>query len=325
MTIGEDFVDLIVLDLEWNQAPDLETKLESSLEFEILEIGAVRLDEKKQQTGSFHELIRPQVFHEMNQITGELIHLELDQLRDCRTFSQVAADFLDWCGRDHMFCTWGSMDLWELQKNMDYYRMAPLSDKPFRFYDVQKLYSIAFEDRRSRRTLQHAVEALGIRTDVAFHRAYADAYYTARVLQRIEDPRVFSYHSFDTYRLPQDKAEEIRVRFGDYTKYITRGFPDKQAAMRDREVLSTRCAFCRNKTSVRIPWFTNNGKNYYALVSCPSHGPMKGKIRLRRSESGRIYVVKTMKKAGPEVVADVMDKKDQIRERRKMKRRNASF
>lgn len=318
-------MDHIVLDLEWNQAPDQEAKLANGLEFEILEIGAVRLDGERRQTGSFHELIRPQVFHEMSPITGELIHLGLEQLEGCRTFRQVASDLIRWCGEDYIFCTWGVMDLKELQRNMDHYQMMPLSEKTIRFYDVQKLFSIAFEDGRSRRTLQHAVEALGIHIDVSFHRAYADAYYTAKVLQRIEDLRVFENYSFDTYRLPQDRSEEIRVRFDDYTKYITREFTDKQAAMRDREILSTRCGFCRRKTKVRIDWFTNNGKNYYAIAECPIHGPLKGKIRVRKSESGRTYVVKTMKRAGPQIVADIKDKREQLRERRRMKRRHAPF
>ena len=40
-------MDYIVLDLEWNQASDLKTKMESELLFEILEIGAVKLNSEK--------------------------------------------------------------------------------------------------------------------------------------------------------------------------------------------------------------------------------------------------------------------------------------
>lgn len=313
-------VDYIIFDLEWNQAADVRTRRANSLLFEIIEIGAVKLNERREQIDDFHELIRPQVFHTMNQVTGELIHLKMEQLENCRSFPDVAADFVRWCGSDYIFCTWGSLDLTELQKNMDYYNMTPMSEKTVKYYDVQKLFSIAFEDRKSRRTLQYAVDFLDIRKDEAFHRAYTDAHYTAEIVRRIESDRVFKNYSFDTYRLPRTKSEEIKICFEDYSKYISREFPDKAAAMEDREVIATRCYICGAKTRKRIPWFTNNGKHYYTIVNCARHGAIKGKIRLRRTGGGRVYVVKTMRQIDPDVVQDIINKKNQVRKSRKERR-----
>ena len=93
-------MNYIVLDLEWNQASDLKTKLENELLFEIIEIGAVKLDENRKIIDTFHEMIKPQVFKKMHQITGELIHLKMEQLKNCRQFKDVAKDFLDWCGEE---------------------------------------------------------------------------------------------------------------------------------------------------------------------------------------------------------------------------------
>ena len=314
-------MNYIVFDLEWNQAADLKTRRENSLLFEIIEIGAVKLNEKNELIGHFHELIKPQVFHAMNQVTGELIHLKMDQLENCRSFPEVADDFLEWCGSDCIFCTWGNLDLTELQKNMDYYNMTPVSEKTIWFYDVQKLFSIAYEDRTIRRTLQYAVEYLDIEKNVAFHRAYADAYYTAEVIKRITDKSIFDNFSFDTYRVPRNKSEEIKIQFADYFKYISRKFPDKLAAMADRDVINTKCYLCGARTKRKIPWFTTNGKHYYTIVVCMKHGPIKGKIRLRRAEDTMIYVVKTMKRANPEMEADIQNKKNQVRNNRKERRR----
>ena len=314
-------MNYIVFDLEWNQADDLKTSRENSLLFEIIEIGAVKLNEKNELIGHFHELIKPQVFHAMNQVTGELIHLKMEQLENCRSFPEVADDFLAWCGSDYIFCTWGNLDLTELQKNMDYYNMTPVSEKTIWFYDVQKLFSIAYEDRTIRRTLQYAVEYLDIEKNVAFHRAYADAYYTAEVIKRITDKSIFDNFSFDTYRVPRNKSEEIKIQFADYFKYISRKFPDKLAAMADRDVINTKCYLCGARTKRKIPWFTTNGKHYYTIVVCMKHGPIKGKIRLRRAEDTMIYVVKTMKRANPEMEADIQNKKNQVRNNRKERRR----
>ena len=65
-------MNYIVFDLEWNQAADMKTRLKNELMFEIIEIGAVKLDSRKNYVDCFHELIKPQIFHEMNQITGQL-------------------------------------------------------------------------------------------------------------------------------------------------------------------------------------------------------------------------------------------------------------
>ncbi len=315
-------VNYIVFDLEWNQAADMRTRRANSLLFEIIEIGAVKLDEKKEQIDCFHELVRPQVFHTMNQVTGELIHLKMEQLENCRSFPEVAADFVRWCGSDFVFCTWGSLDLTELQKNMDYYNMTPVSETTLRYYDVQKLFSLAFEDKKSRRTLQYAVDFLGIKKDEAFHRAYTDASYTAQIVKRIEDESVFRHYSYDTYRLPRNKAEEIKICFGDYSKYISRKFPDKTTAMGDREVTAVQCFLCNARTRKKIPWFTSNGKHYYTVVSCAHHGAIKGKIRLRRAEDGKIYVVKTMRQIDSDGVQDIINKKNQVRQNRKERRHN---
>ena len=42
-------MNYIVMDLEWNQASDEKTKLDNELLFEIIEIGAVKLNDKKHQ------------------------------------------------------------------------------------------------------------------------------------------------------------------------------------------------------------------------------------------------------------------------------------
>ena len=74
------------------------------------------------------------------------------QLIYLHRFRQVPVHFFDWCGEAPVFCTWGAMDLTELQRNLSYYGMQTLADGPFPFLDVQKLFSIGFEDRKSRRS-----------------------------------------------------------------------------------------------------------------------------------------------------------------------------
>ena len=199
--------------------------------------------------------------------------------------------------------------------------MKPLTDRPLKYYDVQKLFSIAYEDRKSRRTLEYAIDYLEIEKDIAFHRADSDAYYTAKVLECFYHPAIFHNYSFDTYHLPKTRADEIHAVFDDYEKYISREFPDKLTAMEDKEVISTRCFLYGANTKKKIPWFSMNGKHYYTIVICEKHGLLKGKIRMRKSVHDNIYVVKTMKQVTEETVEEILSRKEQTRENRKERRK----
>ena len=63
-------MNYIVLDLEWNQN-HMEQEV-SPLFFEIIEIGAVKLNEECVILDKFTELIKPQVYQEINTIVENL-------------------------------------------------------------------------------------------------------------------------------------------------------------------------------------------------------------------------------------------------------------
>lgn len=313
-------MNYIVVDLEWNQSNTGEEPEVKEIPFEIIDIGAVKLNNKRVMVDEFNQLVKPAVYHRMHKITGDLIHLHMRDLQNGRPFAEVMEEFLTWCGKDYIFCTWGPMDLLELQRNMHYYHMPPLNDKPIRFLDVQKLFSIAYEDSKARKSLEYAVSCLEIEKDIPFHRAFSDAYYTAKIMARLED-HILENFSIDTYILPANKQEEIHVMFHDYMKYISREFPDKQSALEDREVISTKCYICHNNIRRKVRWFSPNGKHYYSISYCPVHGYMKSKIRVRKSENNLVYVVKTSKFIPEEDCHKIVEKREQAKEHHKAKKK----
>ncbi len=72
-------MDYIIFDLEWNQS-QASHKGEQNLLFEIVEIGAVKLNENRTMISEFSELIKPQIYHEMHYLTSKLIHLQMEEL-----------------------------------------------------------------------------------------------------------------------------------------------------------------------------------------------------------------------------------------------------
>ena len=84
--------------------------------------------------------------------------------------------------------------------------------------------------------------------------------------------------------------------------------------------MSTKCYICQKSNKRIIKWFTPNGKHYYSVSCCDKHGYMKSKIRVRKSEEGKVYVVKTMKYISTEEVDLIVSKKEKAKEIRRKKR-----
>lgn len=205
-------MEYIVLDLEWNQSNTGKEDAVEKLPFEIIEIGAIKLNNERVMVSEFNELVKPQVYHEMHKITSKLIHIQMQELERGRPFPEVGGDFVRWCGQEeYLFCTWGTLDLTELQRNMAYYEMPLLAPGPLPYLDVQKLFAIAYEERKIRRNLEYAIDFLHIEKDIPFHRAFSDAYYTAKILIRIleEHPEVVVNLSYDTFCPPKDRRDEV--------------------------------------------------------------------------------------------------------------------
>ena len=316
----------IVFDLEWNQSSAGKEASLDHLPFEIFEIGAVKLNENMEKLSEFHRLIRPCVYRQMHFVISEVTHVTMDELiHRGEPFKQVMESFLEWCGDDYIFCTWGSMDLTELQRNMIYHGMEIPFASPLLFYDVQKLYSRLYSDGKTRESLDVAVNFFGLEANVPFHRALEDAEYTGGVLQRLDMDQVGEYVSVDYYRIPQCREEEFTLVFPDYSKFVSRGFATKEDAMSDKQVTDMVCYKCRRMLRKKIRWFSYGQRFYLCLAACPEHGPVKGKIRMKRSEDGSVFAIKTQKIVNSEGAELIARKKEDTKlrhaEREKAKKR----
>ena len=68
-----------------------------------------------------------------------------------------------------------------------------------------------------------------------------------------------------------------------------------------------------------MKWFTANGKNYYCIAYCEEHGYLKGKARVRKTDDGGVYIVKTTKFISEQDVEDILQKKVHAKLMRKKK------
>lgn len=312
-------MEYIVVDLEWNQSPNGKTETVKELPFEIIEIGAVKIDEKNQIVDEFNEYIRPQVYSAFHHKTQELLQINIEQLSKADPFDVVIKKFLSWCGNNYIFCTWGVMDLTELQVNMKYYGLQKLLVGPIKYYDIQKMFALKYEGKKIPHTLEYAVDFLQLEKEQSFHSAIHDARYTAKIVQLLDDKTKRNF-SIDCFNNPKTKKDEIHVVYDSYSKYISREFQSKEEAIEDRDVKATICYKCGKRAVKKIKWFTSNSKNYYCLGYCKQHGFIKGKARMKRTNDNKVFVIKVLKLINEEEAMTLYEKKEEVLEKKKLKR-----
>lgn len=158
---------MIVIDLEWNSG--LYTKLRLD---EILQIGAVKVDlDRRRITDSFNAYVRPAVHKRYSPAAKQLPDLALSRQSELR-FPGALEGFLDWCGGDSLFASWGNSDLNVLIQNRDFYHLD--AALPTTFLDLQ----LAFDRRLgcgNNLALDRAAEYCGVPDVFDPHNALYDA------------------------------------------------------------------------------------------------------------------------------------------------------
>ena len=313
-------MEYVVVDFEWNQSPYGKNTSNKHLPFEIIEIGAVKLNEKGEEIDRFDEVIKPKVYKKMHHVTKCLTGITEKDLSQGRAFPKILMDFMLWCGDDFMFCTWGNLDLLELQRNMKFYHLEDLLVGPIKYYNVQKLFRIFYDEENGAASLEYAVDFLKIKRGGNFHRAINDAEYTAEIFALMDKKEVEKWYTVDYYQNPKTRKEELKLVYETYSKYVSKEFDSKETAMADREVRTTRCYQCGRSALKRIRWFSGKNRCYYCLAECVEHGYIRGKIRLKKTDADKVYVVKTLRQIDEEGAKQIIAMKEEVRQKRQEKR-----
>ena len=98
-------MNYIVLDLEWNQSHMGQAGEHPRMPFEIIEIGAVRLDKKFNLIDQYSSIIKPRLYKRLQPHIREILNYDEKVLKKGRPFDMVCREFLKWCnnGTDYSF------------------------------------------------------------------------------------------------------------------------------------------------------------------------------------------------------------------------------
>ncbi len=190
-------MNYIVVDFEFNQAFDFENnqKMKSNPDcpFEIIQIGAVKLDKKFNEIGRFSTLIRPTVYPKVNPYVTKITSLTDDDFKydDIPNFDKALKDFVEFCGDDRpVFCVWGKNDISTLFRNVEYHKLTDVN-VPIEFINLQDYASKKLKHFSGTQIgLKNAIEQLQIDLGISYHDALNDALYTAEVFKHYKQKRI---------------------------------------------------------------------------------------------------------------------------------------
>ena len=111
----------IIMDLEWN---NVYSKQLGSIFNEILEIGAVAVDDSLEMISTFSELVRSRYTNKVKGKIRDLTHITNEDMYRGVDFGKAMTDFSTWCykmgalGGGNVFMSWGDSDIRVMLENI---------------------------------------------------------------------------------------------------------------------------------------------------------------------------------------------------------------
>ncbi len=226
-------MNYIIVDFEFNQSYDFKNNKKGENEklcpFEIIQIGAVKLDENfnEVKNGRFNELIKPVVYPKIHPHVNKITGFTTETFSDCEGFPKVIDSFLDFCGEDDVFVVWGDNDMVSLFRNLNYYGLIDMKFSK-KFINIQKYASRELKKINGAQIgLKNAIIALDIPYDGDFHDAFNDAFYTAEILKKLSNKNIeiakFQIKSI----LPKPPQEHKKIDFANLYKVVEKDLGKK--------------------------------------------------------------------------------------------------
>jgi len=184
-------MDYIVFDLELNQEPSSVKSRPAPglpLPFEIIQIGALKLDSGFNTVAAFNRYVKPDLYEKINPFVAELTGITAEQLLSEQLFPEIYREFCEFAGGEtSVFCVWGSSDMKQLYRSAEYHRLSSrhLSKKYINLQPYASMY--LHYPVKTQLRLEYAVRSLGIPVGHSFHNAFYDAYYTGEILKKIHN------------------------------------------------------------------------------------------------------------------------------------------
>ena len=183
----------IVVDMEMNPVDRKFAEERRVCRSEIIEIGAVVLDERYTVIGEFKSLVCPEFNDQIQKKYETLTGITTDMVVGAPKFAQALEMFSSWClgyGADFEVYAWSESDLKQIQAEMTLKNIHSESmDKlATRWYDFQEEYRVKLGLERIM-SLEKALDYANVSFEGRQHDALCDARNTAELFAIVRDDK----------------------------------------------------------------------------------------------------------------------------------------
>lgn len=240
-------MQFIALDLEWN---NVYGKKIHGFFNEIIEFGAVKIDEKGHIYDEFTCLINTQVGKKLRANTKELTHITNDEIKSGVLFPQAVSNFKKWIGKEEsVIMTWGDGDVRVLIDNCKYFGCGdtiPFLDK---YMDLQRYFQrLKCTSKSQQIGLSAAAEMVGISDDgYSLHRALDDSKITARCFAEIREDKII-----------KEYIKECNEEFYSRIIFKNKVISSIKNPLVDKTQLNCTCEKCGDQCTALTKWKYSN-------------------------------------------------------------------
>ena len=262
--------NLVLFDLEWNIGYQPFTfnyhGVQQTFRGEIIEIGAVKIDEDANVLDTFSIHLRPRIFRKLQHHIAKVTGLTQEDLDQGEPIVQGLRRFMQWCGPDAEFAEWGMDDVPVLKQNLFLCNLD--ESRPTQWYDLQQIFLREHPRKEGEgMTLESVVTRMGIPMERPFHDALSDTLYTADVCRKLDlRAGIAAYPT---------EEEALRASLcsapGDYRDFTVfkGGYVDPTLWRMDPAIATAKCPCCGAKLTPDDVWLRKGSNAWYTLAQCP--------------------------------------------------------
>lgn len=298
-------MNYIIMDLEWNQAISAARMIRTPvmLHGEIIQIGAIKTNDKFELIDQIKINVRPKYYKIMNSHVEKLTGITQAQLTVGETFPQAFKRFSAWCGGEFRFITWGFDDLGVFADNLTLHGLDASFGSDY--INLQLIYNRQTNAEHLQSALATAAESLGIPIDVQCHDAFNDAFLTYELCRKLDMTLGLAEYSEYVAAIPAPLFKDAVPDVDDLKKMIY-----------NRRIVEIPCPKCGENLR-HGQWLFSSGKSCKTVSDCENDGAFLVKLKAARISEGNYTVTRSVYEASGEDVSAFAEKLKRRDERKK--------
>lgn len=263
-------MNFVILDLEWNGCYC--KKLDGFIN-EIIEFGAVKVDEKLNIIDKFSAIVRPQIGKRLRSTVSALTNLTTEEVNKGCPFTYALNKFCKFA-KDCIIMTWSISDIQALMQNSSYHLLTNRLLFLKQYVDLQDYCQdmLGLSGSEKQLGLNTAAEMLKIDiSDIPHHRALWDSVVTFMCFKALYSKSAIISH------IQNADCDSFYDKILFHPTYLC----NIENPMIEKENMFFNCNICGFRTNRKSEWESKN-KAFFAEFNCPNcNNTFKGKIQFK--------------------------------------------